>query len=157
MAGDLLLPARELGRARPLAVRQLSAASPDVMATTTCVRIVGYYHNSLTEGPGRHSSMLFQSCPLRCKGCWTPQLHSLDGGSLASVDRQIDPTGEPARLRDRCKRRVWPSSKRSPRLAAVISSHYHGYVGAPVRAAIGEEIATIDTRAGDVHERQLTV
>ena len=90
LAGDLLPPAREVGCARPLAVLQLPAATPEEMATTTCVRIAGYYHNSLTEGPGRRSSLLFQSCPLRCKGCWTPHLHASDGGTLVPIDRLAD-------------------------------------------------------------------
>ena len=100
LAGDLLPPARELGCARPLAVLQLPAATPEEMATTTCVRIAGYYHNSLTEGPGRRSSLLFQSCPLRCKGCWTPHLHASDGGTLVPIDRLAGALLDPACDRD---------------------------------------------------------
>jgi anaerobic ribonucleoside-triphosphate reductase activating protein len=62
------------------------------------VRIAGYYHNSLMEGPGRRSSVLFQFCPLACKGCWVPHLHNSDGGELASVstlaEKLLDPTFE---------------------------------------------------------------
>lgn len=100
LAGDLLPPARELGCARPLAVLQLPAATPEEMATTTCVRIAGYYHNSLTEGPGRRSSLLFQSCPLRCKGCWTPHLHASDGGTLVPIDLLAGALLDPACDRD---------------------------------------------------------
>lgn len=100
LAGDLLHPARELGCARPLAVLQLPAARPEEITATTCVRIAGYYHDSLTEGPGRRSSVLFQSCPLRCKGCWTPHLHSPDGGTLVPVDRLADALLDPASDRD---------------------------------------------------------
>lgn len=100
LAGDLLPPARELGCARPLAVLQLPAATPEEIATATCVLIAGYYHNSLIEGPGRRSSVLFQSCPLRCKGCWTPHLHASDGGTLVSIDRLADALLDPACDRD---------------------------------------------------------
>jgi hypothetical protein len=68
LAGDLLPSARELGCARPLALLPAPASSPEEIALSTCVRIAGYYHCSLTEGPGRRSSVLFQSCPLRCTG-----------------------------------------------------------------------------------------
>lgn len=59
---------REIGCARPL---EISAPPFDFSEHSTgsiSVRIAGFYHDSLTEGPGRRSSVLFQYCPLRCKG-----------------------------------------------------------------------------------------
>ena len=76
---------REMGCARPPVVLPPPAFSPEEKAKAVCVRINGYYHNSLCEGPGRRSSVLFQSCPLKCKNCWVSWLHSEDAGELVPV------------------------------------------------------------------------
>ena len=34
---------------------------------------------------GSSSSVLFQFCPLSCRGCWVPHLHSPNDGELVSV------------------------------------------------------------------------
>ena len=79
--------AQEIGCARPLEIiKPLADLSENVLENLS-VRIAGYYHDSLTEGPGRRSSVLFQYCPLKCKGCWTPQLHSKEAGILISVEK----------------------------------------------------------------------
>lgn len=79
--------AQEMGCARPLVVLPPPKGLAEEKANDVCVRIAGYYHNSLCEGPGRRSSVLFQSCPLRCKGCWVTHLHSEDAGDLVPVTR----------------------------------------------------------------------
>jgi len=60
--------AQETACARPLEIIKPIAAFPEALAEELSVRIAGYYHDSLTEGPGRRSSVLFQFCPLKCKG-----------------------------------------------------------------------------------------
>lgn len=80
----------ELGCAKPLEVYQISRNDRHAETKEAKVRIGGYYHNSLTEGPGRRSSVLFQFCPLACKGCWVPHLHSKEGGQLVSVAELAD-------------------------------------------------------------------
>lgn len=79
--------AQEMGCARPLVVLPVSECSAEEKAVGVCVRINGYYHNSLCEGPGRRGSVLFQSCPLRCQGCWVTHLHSEEAGALVPVTR----------------------------------------------------------------------
>ncbi|HZU12132.1 MAG TPA: 4Fe-4S single cluster domain-containing protein [Chloroflexota bacterium] len=96
----LLGPAQELGCARPLGLLSPPAATAEEIAASPCVRIAGYYHNSLVEGPGRRSSVLFQSCPLGCSQCWVPQLHSSDAGALVPVDRLAAVLLDPAYERD---------------------------------------------------------
>jgi anaerobic ribonucleoside-triphosphate reductase activating protein len=96
LTSDLLPSARDFGCARPLTVLSAPMASPEEIARSACVRIAGYYHNSLTEGPGRRTSVLFQSCPLRCTGCWVPHLHSPDAGSLIPVDKLANALLDPA-------------------------------------------------------------
>ncbi len=92
----VLGPGRELGCARPVALLAPPVADPAELAASTCVRIAGYYHNSLVEGPGRRSSALLSGCDLGCRGCWVPHLHSSAGGALVPVDRLaaalLDPT-----------------------------------------------------------------
>lgn len=85
---------KEFGCARPRDVIP-GPTTPDIQTEETRVRVVGHYHNSLVEGPGRRSSVLFQFCPLSCKGCWVPDLHSSGGGELVSIktlaEKLLDP------------------------------------------------------------------
>jgi anaerobic ribonucleoside-triphosphate reductase activating protein len=82
--------AREIGCARPLEVITPQPASCEELEIDICVRIGSFYHNSLTDGPGRRSSVLFQFCPLKCKNCWVPHLHDAAGGVLVSAGRLAD-------------------------------------------------------------------
>lgn len=59
---------QEIGCARPLEMIKLPILSSKQTAESETVRIAGYYHDSLCEGPGRRSSVLFQYCSLKCKG-----------------------------------------------------------------------------------------
>lgn len=78
---------REIACARPLEVIKPELDSAETKTVGKSVRIAGFYHNSLTEGPGRRSSVLFQYCPLKCRGCYVPELHSRDAGITISVKR----------------------------------------------------------------------
>lgn len=91
---------QEIGCARPLEIIKPIADSPKNAPENSGVRIAGFYHNSLTEGPGRRSSVLFQFCPLKCKGCWTPQLHSKEAGELVSVEKLAELLLDPEYERD---------------------------------------------------------
>lgn len=91
---------KECGCARPLEVIQPAVASKGGQGGNVCVRVAGYYHNSLMEGPGRRSSVLFQFCPLACKGCWVPHLHSPEGGELVAVGTLAEKLLDPAFARD---------------------------------------------------------
>ncbi len=84
---SVLGDAQEIGCARPLEIIKPPIISPEEIAEKPSVRIAGFYHNSLMEGPGRRSSVLFQSCPLGCKGCWVTELHPEDTGELVPVKR----------------------------------------------------------------------
>jgi hypothetical protein len=96
----VLGPAQEFGCARPIELLPPPSATEEEIAARPSVRIAGYYHNSLAEGPGRRSSVLFQSCPLGCRQCWVPQLHSPDAGALVPVDRLAVALLNPAHERD---------------------------------------------------------
>lgn len=91
---------QEIGCARPLEIIKPIADPPNNAMENLSVRIAGYYHDSLTEGPGRRSSVLFQYCPLKCKGCYVPQLHSKDAGELISVEKLAELLLDPKYERD---------------------------------------------------------
>lgn len=91
---------QEIGCARPLEIIKPIADAPKNELENLRVRIAGYYHDSLTEGPGRRSSVLFQFCPLKCRGCWTPQLHSKEAGELVSVEKLAELLLDPKYERD---------------------------------------------------------
>lgn len=87
---ETLGEAQDVACARPLEIIEPIATSPKIVPENSSVRIAGFYHNSLTEGPGRRSSVLFQYCPLNCKNCYVPQLHSREAGALVSVAKLAD-------------------------------------------------------------------
>ena len=86
----LLGPGRELGCARPLGVLPPPIVPARDASGSRHLRVAGYYHNSLVEGPGRRSSVLVAGCTLGCPGCWVPSLHPSDGGRPVPVDLLAD-------------------------------------------------------------------
>ncbi len=100
LVGDLLPPAREVYCAAPLGVLHLPPASLEEIARSTCVRIAGFYHNSLIEGPGRRSTVKFQGCATACRGCIARETWDLQGGYLVPVDRLADTLLDPSFDRD---------------------------------------------------------
>lgn len=100
LIGDLLPVPKELCCALPVTLLHLPAASSDELAHKDCVRIAGYYHNSLVEGPGRRSSVLFQGCQLHCVGCAAENTWAADDGYVVPVDRLADALLAPAFERD---------------------------------------------------------
>lgn len=100
LTGDLLPAPRDLGCARPLRLLPPPVSTPKECGTSVCLRVAGYYHDSLIEGPGRRSCLLISGCDLGCRGCWVPFLHPFDAGSLVPVDRLADALLDPAYDRD---------------------------------------------------------
>lgn len=96
----LLGPSKRLGCARPLHVLPPPAVPEHALSGKQCLRISGYYHNSLLEGPGRRSSALLTGCHRACKGCAVPHLHAVEAGSLVPVDRLADVLLDPCYRRD---------------------------------------------------------
>jgi hypothetical protein len=76
----LLGPAHEIGCARPPAILPPPASTAAERAAGPCVRVAGYYHDSLVEGPGRRTSVLVSGCDLGCHGF----IYSLRGGAEMS-------------------------------------------------------------------------
>lgn len=97
---ETLGESQNIGCARPLEIIKPPIASSAPAAESVSVRIAGYYHNSLTEGPGRRSSVLFQYCPLKCKGCWVENLHDERAGESVTVAALADALLDPKCERD---------------------------------------------------------
>src|SRR5438105_11294293 len=70
---DLLGPGKEIACAAPAEILAPPIAAPGEIAAEECVRISGYWHNSLIEGPGRRSTVKLQGCTIHCVGCITPE------------------------------------------------------------------------------------
>lgn len=100
MLERLVGPAQDVACASPMEVRALAPASPWELAAGPCVRLAGYWHNSLIEGPGRRSVAKLQGCPIRCHGCITPDSWDAAGGHLVPVGRLADALLDPACERD---------------------------------------------------------
>jgi anaerobic ribonucleoside-triphosphate reductase activating protein len=100
LVGDLLPPAREVYCAEPMEVHHLRPASSDEIARSTCVRIAGFYHNSLIEGPGRRSTVKMQGCTTACRGCIARETWNVQGGYLVPVDRLTAALLDPSIARD---------------------------------------------------------
>ena len=76
---NVLTTATEMGCANPVEVLH-GIGFPAWPHPTPHVRINGFWHNSLVEGPGRRSVVRFQGCPIRCVGCWVPETHDEKAG-----------------------------------------------------------------------------
>lgn len=44
------------------------------------------YHNSVVDGPGRRSVVQVSGCSIRCLGCYVPETHERDNGTLVSIN-----------------------------------------------------------------------
>jgi anaerobic ribonucleoside-triphosphate reductase activating protein len=91
---------REIACATPATMRTAAAASPHEATSEPCIRIAGYYHDSLIEGPGRRSVVKVQGCATHCRRCITPDSWSFHGGALVPVSRLVQALLDPAFERD---------------------------------------------------------
>jgi len=92
----LLGPGEALACAAPTTLLTLPRATADELAGGPSVRLAGYWHDSLIEGPGRRSTAKLSGCPLRCRGCVAQESWDLAGGVPVPADRLaaalLDPT-----------------------------------------------------------------
>jgi anaerobic ribonucleoside-triphosphate reductase activating protein len=91
---------QEIACATPLTLLSLPPASHHELASGVCVRIAGYYHDSLIDGPGRRSTAKLQGCPIRCRGCVTPDSWDPAAGTVVPVNRLAQALLDPAFDRD---------------------------------------------------------
>jgi len=91
---------KPLACAVPTAFRTLLLACPDELASQPTVRIAGYWHDSLIEGPGRRSVVKLVGCPIHCHNCITPESWDMAGGYPVPVNRLADALLDPVYQRD---------------------------------------------------------
>lgn len=94
------------GRARYCAVplpdqlAVLPPASVTAGVAEVALRVHSVYHRSLTDGPGRRSTLKLQGCSIGmerpCPGCIVPDTHDPAGGRLLTVDAIVDVLADPA-------------------------------------------------------------
>jgi hypothetical protein len=65
---QLLGQPREIACAAPASVLPAATTRVASAVDVPSVRLAGYWHNSLIEGPGRRSVARLQGCPIRCPG-----------------------------------------------------------------------------------------
>jgi anaerobic ribonucleoside-triphosphate reductase activating protein len=98
---DLLGTPLAMGCANPL-----NMITPEGMTErfpkfpTISVRISGFWHDSLVEGPGRRSVVRLQGCPIRCAGCWVPETWDESAGTLVPIDLLVTALLNPEYARD---------------------------------------------------------
>jgi anaerobic ribonucleoside-triphosphate reductase activating protein len=97
LVADVLPAPRPVNCAQPLALAPLP---PPVITTGPALHVVGLWHGSVVEGPGRRSVLQVQGCPLRCSpACYVPTSHAFDTGAVLPVEvlleALLDPLGEP--------------------------------------------------------------
>lgn len=100
LAGDLLPLGREFGCGHPLIVLPPPVVPDEDGLGVLRLRVAGYYHDSLIEGPGRRSSLLVVGCTIGCRGCWNSWLHPDDVGVSVPVDLLAEALLDPAFERD---------------------------------------------------------
>lgn len=48
------------------------------------------FHHSTVDGPGRRSVVQVSGCSIRCQGCFVPQTHARENGTLISISTLVD-------------------------------------------------------------------
>lgn len=64
------------------------------------VRVAGFLHQSMVDGPGLRSVVFFQGCARRCTGCRNKHTHSFDGGTIMTTEEVLAELLWPDEVRD---------------------------------------------------------
>ena len=83
----LLGPSQIIACSAPHRMLPPPLAGPEEVAVSPCVRVVGYWHGSIIEGPGRRSVVKLAGCPLRCRNCISAKTWDPTSGVLVQVGR----------------------------------------------------------------------
>lgn len=79
--------ARPAGNKRYLPILQPHPSTEGKVATDSfSIWLHRLYHDSVVDGPGRRSVVQVSGCSIRCQGCFVPQTHERENGTLVSID-----------------------------------------------------------------------
>lgn len=92
LAGDLgsrvnlncARPAENSRRNLPVLPRQCKS-SKQTESDEFSIWLYRLYHHSTVDGPGRRSVVQVSGCSIRCQGCFVPQTHERENGTLVSI------------------------------------------------------------------------
>ncbi len=77
-------PAENSRRNLPVLPRQCKSPS-QTESDEFPIWLYRLYHHSTVDGPGRRSVVQVSGCSIRCQGCFVPQTHERENGSLVSI------------------------------------------------------------------------
>lgn len=91
---DLGMPV-DLNCGRPtMIIRGLPVFKQQLDTNSHCCKssiwLYRLYHRSTVDGPGRRSVVQVSGCSIRCPGCYVPDTHVRENGSLVSINVLID-------------------------------------------------------------------
>ncbi len=77
-------PAESSRRTLPVLPRQCKSPK-QTESDNLCIWLYRLYHYSTVDGPGRRSVVQVSGCSIRCQGCFVPQTHEREKGTLVSI------------------------------------------------------------------------
>lgn len=87
----------DCGECPPPVIDQGGIALPEPMGL---VRVAGFHHQSMVDGPGLRSVVFFQGCARGCPGCRNRHTHSFVGRILMPIDAVVAELLRPDQPRD---------------------------------------------------------
>ena len=80
-------PAANLQRSLPVLQGEYASTNQSDEFSIWLYRL---YHNSVVDGPARRSVIQTAGCSIRCAGCFVPQTHDRENGTLVSITSIVD-------------------------------------------------------------------
>lgn len=77
-------PSENSTRNLPIIQRQ-SKSTDQVESDVLSIWLYRLYHHSTVDGPGRRSVVQVSGCSIRCEGCFVPQTHKRENGTLVTI------------------------------------------------------------------------
>ena len=82
-------PAENSRRNLPVLPR-VNVVQPGKLNQAFSIWLYRLYHHSTVDGPGRRSVVQVSGCSIRCPGCFVPQTHERENGTLISISTIVD-------------------------------------------------------------------
>lgn len=82
-------PAVDAQRNLPVLPRRSQATRPKE-SDELSIWLYRFYHHSTVDGPGRRSVVQVSGCSIRCPGCFVPQTHERENGTLISISTLVE-------------------------------------------------------------------